>query len=120
SCPRDRLDDKLVRLSTDLSMLKPRSPATCISTIFERVMLLLSTLQSSARGVLKRKAFAHLSNRPCSISDLLGAVSSSRFRVHESAPPFFPSAPEDGFDKSCPSPGDLLPEADVGRAPTQH
>src|SRR5258705_9612864 len=58
--------------------------------------------------------------RPCSISDRPGAVSLSRFRVHETAHSFFPSALSDGFGKSCPSPGDLLPEADVVRVRTQH
>src|SRR5258705_5773970 len=58
--------------------------------------------------------------RPRSISDRPGAVSSSRFRVHETAHSFFPSALSDGFGKSCPSPGDLLPEAAVVRARTQH
>src|SRR6266576_4080393 len=80
-----------------------------------------ASLKRRHRSCHQAKSFRRIYRmRPCSISDRPGAVSSSRFRVHETAHSFSPSALSDGFDKSCPSPGDLLPEADVVRAQTQH
>src|SRR5258707_10020554 len=80
-----------------------------------------ASLKRRQRSCHQAKGFRRIYRmRPCSISDRPGAVSSSRFRVHETAHSFFPSALSDGFGKSCPSPGDLLPEADVVRVRTQH